>query len=233
MVFFAVLVGDAGHRLWNLYEAGALFNEYSSERRAALSMLAVSGCGLGALCIIQLVRIRRRYAAAPLPMRDVGKPADAEPVSTSIYAAPRVVDAWQDRRQGTTMVMSSRRRALPFFQSLNMTGMWMSMLRIYCGVLPVVYIYTLLDYLFRWLPSGAGRLALTGLFPLLMLGSLLMSIGILRKKRWGMHLGYAMAVFHLLIFPIGTAAGFVMLIALMGTTPEFSHPRRTRVNRRA
>ena len=28
--------------------------------------------------------------------------------------------------------------------------------------------------------------------------------------------GYALAIFHLLIFPVGTAAGFVMLMALMG-----------------
>jgi nitrate reductase gamma subunit len=61
------------------------------------------------------------------------------------------------------------------------------------------------------------------------------SVGILRKKTWGIKFGYSMAIFHLLIFPFGTAAGFVMLIGLMGATSEFTPPRRRRlrVNRKA
>jgi hypothetical protein len=68
---------------------------------------------------------------------------------------------------------------------------------------------------------------------MLLLGSVLASVGILRRKTWGIKFGYAMAVFHLLIFPFGTAAGFVMLIALMGVTSEFTVPRRRRITRKA
>ena len=56
----------------------------------------------------------------------------------------------------------------------------------------------------------------------------LVAIGLLRKSLWGIKWGYAMAVFHLLIFPIGTAAGFIMLISLMGAMSEFDIPRRKR-----
>jgi hypothetical protein len=227
MVFCAVLVGDAGNRLWKLYEAGTLFEQYNSERKTALTLLAVFGVGLATLCILEVVRIKRRVGPfRPLPRRDPAAPATDEPASTSIYTAPKVVDAWQDRREGSVMITSSRRMVLPMFQSFSMIRMWMSILRIYCGVLPVVYTYTLLNYLILWLPNGAGNIVLTILFPLLMLGSVMTSTGILRKKRWGMYAGYAMAVFHLLIFPFGTAAGFVMLIALLGATSEFSVPRR-------
>jgi len=62
LVFFAVLVGDAGNRLWDLYEAGTLFDEYNSERKGAFTLLMVSACGLATLCIIELVRIKRRFA---------------------------------------------------------------------------------------------------------------------------------------------------------------------------
>ena len=102
--------------------------------------------------------------------------------------------------------------------------MWMAFLRIYCGVLPVVYLYTFLNYVFLWLPSGAGNMFLSFIFPMLLFISVMASVGILRKKTWGVKFGYAIAIFHLLIFPLGTAAGFVMLIALVGTTSEFSKP---------
>ena len=67
MVFFAVLIGDAGNRLWKLYEAGTLFDQYSSDRKAAITLLAVSSCGLGTLCIIKLIRVRRRFEP-PVPV---------------------------------------------------------------------------------------------------------------------------------------------------------------------
>lgn len=226
MVFFAVLIGDAGNRLWKLYGTGTLFDQYNSDRRAAVTLLAVSSCGLATLCIIEFVRVRRRFESpAPLPEQFNEEPVVDEPTSTSIYTAPQIVDEWQGRQQRLITISSSRRRALPAIQSLKMTDMWMSVLRVFCGVFPVIYSYTLLNYLFLWLPQGAGNVFLSILFPLLLLGSILTTIGILRRKPWGIKYGYAMAIFHLLIFPFGTAAGFVMLIALMGVTSEFTAPR--------
>ena len=149
-----------------------------------------------------------------------------EPASTSIYAAPQTVDEWQGPQQRFTTITSSRRKALPDLHFFKMTGMWMSILRVYCGVLPVIYSYIMVNYLFFWLPQGAGNLVLSIFFPLLLLGSVLTTVGVLRRKPWGIKFGYAMAIFHLLIFPFGTAAGFVMLIALMGVTSEFTTPRR-------
>lgn len=221
MVFFAVLIGDTAHRLQGLYHEGTLFEQYNSERRAAITLLAVSSLGLATLCVIQVVRLRRRFEHHSFASMD----KEQEPVvdgteSTSIYAAPKAVDEWQDR--GLRIRKPSRR------QSLEIVGLWMGILRIYCGVLPVIYSYTLLNYLFLWLPSGAGNWIYSILFPVLLLGSVLTSVGILRKKTWGIKFGYAMAIFHLLIFPFGTAAGFVMLIGLMGATSEFSAPRRSR-----
>ena len=114
-----------------------------------------------------------------------------------------------------------------------MNGFWMGLLRIYCVVLPVLYLYTLMDYLIHWLPSGANHLVLTILFPTLLLVSALTSAGILRKKTWGMKCGYAMAIFHLLIFPVGTIAGLLMLAGLVGAASEFklSARKRRRVKR--
>jgi nitrate reductase gamma subunit len=228
MVFFAVLIGDTTHRLQQLYNAGTLFEQYNSERKSAVTLLAVSSCGLATLCVIKVVRLRRRFkhhSFASIEKERV--PVVDGKESTSIYTAPDAVDKWQERQ---LRIRKPHRR-----QSLEINGLWMGMLRVYCGVLPVLYSYTLVNYLFLWLPRGAGTLVLSILFPVLLLGSVLTSVGILRKKTWGMKFGYAMAIFHLLIFPVGTAAGFVMLIGLMGATSEFTAPRRRRrrVSRKA
>jgi hypothetical protein len=228
MVFFAFLIGDSAHRLNELYEAGTLFAPYSSESKAAVTLLALASCCLAALCFLELLRIRRHFRPP------VGIPFGKEPgrasteeaaVSTNIYSAPSTVDEWEDRLP----YLGTKSRRPSWYE---ITGLWMSLLRIYCGVLPVVYTYTLINYLFLWLPSGAGSLVLTVVFPVLLLGSVLTSVGILRRKGWGVKVGYAVAIFHLLLFPLGTAAGFVMLIALLGCTSEFEVVRRRRVNRR-
>lgn len=219
MVFFAVLIGDTAGRLMEQYDAGTLFEQYNSQRKADITLFAVSSCGLAVLCVIEVVRFRRRFKLPGIASMEKGQ----EPVvdgteSASIYAAPQAVDEWQERQ---LRIKKPTRR-----QNLEIVGLWMGILRIYCGVLPVIYTYILINYLFFWLPSGAGNLVLSILFPALLLGSVLTSVGILRKKAWGIKFGYAIAIFHLLIFPVGTAAGFVMLIALMGATSEFTAPMR-------
>lgn len=224
MVFFAVLIGDTAHRLQEMYKAGTLFDQYNSERKAAITLLAVSSCGLGTLCLIEIVRLRRRFdhsgVAAWLEKEPEPEPELGDPAATSIYAAPQSIDEWPERERQLRIRKTDRRR------NLGINTLWMSVLRVYCGVLPVIYTYTLLNYLFLWLPSGGGDVALSILFPLLLLGSVLTTVGILRRKPWGIKYGYAMAIFHLLLFPVGTAAGFVMLIALMGASSEFTTPRR-------
>ena len=106
--------------------------------------------------------------------------------------------------------------------------MWFGVLRIYSVVLPVVYSYTLAHYLFFWLPSGGGNIILTILFPSLLILSAATSYGLLKKKTLGLHCGYAIAIFHLLLFPWGTAAGLVLLVGLVGATSEFAIPARER-----
>jgi hypothetical protein len=230
MVFFTVLIGDSAHRLHVLYQDGTLSDPYNSARKAAITLLAVSSCGLAGLCFAEMLRLKRRgssNAVATFWNKEEVEPVAEEPGSTSIYAAPEVVDQWEERTPRITLAKSSRGSNI---SSLEMTHLWMSILRVYCGVLPVIYTYVILNYLFFWLGSGAANLLMSVLFPLLFLGSWLTAIGIIRKQPWGVKWGYALAIFHLLIFPFGTAAGFVMLIALMGAASEFELPRRRRRN---
>ena len=224
LLFFAVLIGDTAGRLQRLYKEGILFEQYNSQRKADITLFAVSVCGLIALGYIEFIRPRRRverpgFASMAKAQEPAGMTGSA---STNIYSAPKAIDEWQERQSSPGMPKLRNR------QKWEITGLWMGVLRVCCGVLPVVYLYIFLDYIFIWLPTGAGTLTLSILFPILMLGAVLTSVGILRKKKWGMKFGYAMAVFHLLIFPIGTAAGFVMLIGLVGAASEFDTPTRKR-----
>lgn len=221
MLFFAILIGDTASRLREQYKEGSLFEQYNSQRKADITLFTVSVCGLATLACFEVARSRRRRKQADFVSMESGQEPVADGVSSdNIYAAPETIDEWQGRPPRIP-----RSQGHP---GLSIVGLWMGLLRIYCGVLPVIYLYTLLNYLFFWLPGGAGNWFLSILFPLLMLGAALTSAGILRKKRWGLHAGYAMAIFHLLIFPVGTAIGFVMLIGLMGATSEFDAPKRLR-----
>jgi len=221
ILFFAVLIGFAANRMQELYETGTLFERYNSQRKADITLLATSICGIATLGFFEFARSRRRFEwRGYIPMKKEQRLAVDGPDSAGIYAAPESIDEWQGRREH---ISKSHRRL-----DMDAVNFWMGLLRIYCIVLPVVYLYTFVNYLFFWLPGGAGSLVLTIMFPVLLLGSVLTSVGLLRKKAWGMSLGYTMAIFHLLIFPVGTFAGLVMLVALVGSTSEFIVPERKR-----
>ncbi len=224
ILFFAVLIGYTANRLQEMHELGTLFEQYNSQRKADVTVLLVSILGLVVLGVFEFIRTRRRLERRGyVPMKKKQEEIDEELNTASIYAAPETVDPWKGRR---TRVSKSRHR-----QRMKPIVFWMSLLRIYCVVLPVVYLYMLGVYLLSWLPNGAGNLALSIFFPLLALLSLLTSIGVLRKKSWGMNCGYAISIFHLLIFPLGTAVGLILLVGLISATSEFVIPSRERRRR--
>lgn len=234
MIFFAVLMGDCADRLRKEYRAGTLFDEFNSVRRSAVSLLAISSTGLGALGILEAVRIRRRAergTSASFGMPREKRQDSQLPAASDIYTAPSTVDAWPHR----VPRISGRpaRRSLRAMLTRSRIGFWMSILRISSAVLPTVYVFILLYYLIFWVAAGIGIWWLSILFPMLLLGAIVTAAGILRRKSWGRRAGFVMAVFHLLIFPIGTFAGLIMMIALIGATSEFDAISRRRGSRRA
>lgn len=221
VLLFAVLIGLAAGRLRDQYQAGTLWSQYNSQRKADITLLVVSVMSVGVLGFFEFLRSkrlseRRGYRSVKL---------DEEPKvdgldSTNIYSAPKTVDKWQER--------SIRTKSRPRRKHFDMNGLWMRMLRVCCMVLSGVYFCALMLYLISWVPVGAGHLVLTIIIPLVLLFSVVTLIGVLRKTLWGMKCGYALAIFHLLIFPFGTVAGLVMLVGLVGAAPEFIQPARQR-----
>jgi hypothetical protein len=216
------LIGLSTNRLQNLYSSGELFEQYNSERKADITLLIVSLAALAAMGYFELSRTKRhqkkyRYSAVKIDdEKEVLPPASKV---TSIYSAPETLDKWAGRR--------SRNSRESHRDGFEMTDLWMQVLRVYCSVLPIVYLYVLVTYLLTWLPMGIGNPMLTLLLITVFVLSFLTSVGVFRKRMWGIHFGYAIAIFHLLIFPIGTAAGLLMLVALSGVSSEFSSIART------
>ncbi len=218
ILLFAMLIGISASSLQGLHQDGTLFERYNSQRKSNITLLVVSIFSLASLGYFEFRSRRWQGKRGYRSVRVEEDPGVDGLDSTSIYSAPETIDQWEGRRTRT----SKTRHRQPF----DGTGFWMGLLRIYCIVLPVVYLYTLLNYLFLWLPSGAGHLFLTILFPILFLASALMSVGTFRKKIWGINFGYGIAIFHLLIFPVGTIAGLFLLVGLVGSSSEFAIPAR-------
>jgi hypothetical protein len=222
VVVFSVLIGVAANRLLSLYSSGELFDQYNSQRKTNITLLIFSMIGLATLGYFEYLKAKLRHKRRGyVPMKvEERKPLPEDPKVASIYSAPDTLDKWDGRK-----TRNSRSRHSDGFE---MTHLWMRVLRIYCAVLPVIYLYALVEYLVNWLPYGMGNLFLTVLLITLFVLSVMTSVGVLRKRLWGVHYGYAIAIFNLLIFPIGTAAGLIMLVALAGVAPEFLAEARTR-----
>ena len=221
ILFFAVLIGITASRLQDLYEAGTLFERYNSQRKADITLLIVSTLGVGILGFFEFIRTRLRLERHGYGSEKKDKEAVSEGLdTTNIYSAPETIEDWRGRR---TRASKSRHR-----QRMDPAAFWMGLLQVYCVILPVAYLCMLIVYLLSWLPRGTGHLALSILLPVLLLSSLLTSFGLLKKKLWGMYFGYAIAIFHLLIFPVGTVAGVLFLVVLVGVTSEFAIPSRER-----
>jgi len=232
IVIFALLVGVSANSLYDMHESGQLLEKYNSSRKSNITLLGVSILALGVLGFFELTRVRRTEAR-----RGYGGSAyDSDPEdavdgldTTSIYAAPKTMDAWQGRR---THASKSRSRK----QQFEMTDVWMGLLRICCIVLPLLYLGLLVINLIRMNAAEGVVWLLPTVFSALIFLSLVTAFGVFRKKGWGMSLGYVLAICNLLVFPFGTAIGLFLLMGLVGSTPLFAVPaseRRRNARRKA
>jgi len=218
ILLFAILIGVATGRLLEQYKEGSLWDQYNSQRKSDLTLLVVSVMSVAALTVFEKFHSKRNLKQRSFGLVTVDEESKAENLgSACIYSAPEVLDQWQGRRVCTEVNPRN---------NFRINNFWMGLLRIYCVVLPLIYLYTMADYVIRWMPAGAGQLVWTIFFPVLLVLSALTSIGFFRKKPWGINCGYAVAIFHLLIFPMGTIAGLLLLAGLVGATPEFTRSAR-------
>jgi hypothetical protein len=122
IITFAFLVGISANTLFEMHQRGSLLEKYNSSRKTNITLLGFSIFSLGALGYFEFSRIRRTairrgYGGSAYENED-DQDVDEGLDTTSIYSAPKTLDAWQGRRTHSAKSRSSR-------QQLDMTNVWM------------------------------------------------------------------------------------------------------------
>ena len=216
IIVFAVIIGYAANSLYTMYESGSLFDSYNSQRTDKIALLAISLLSMGVLGYIEMMGLRNepeyRGFGGKHYREERGEVIEGKEV-TSIYTAPKTVDPWQGRRE-----IESRR----YNRSKEAYEYWLDVVRVFCAILPFAYMVVCVAIWMSGNPHGQEYWVLPTLFSSLALISLIVAIGVFCMKKWGLALGYLLAVMNLVIFPYGTVIGLLLLIGLVGAAPAFA-----------
>ena len=213
ILVFALLVGLSARRIQTQYDSGKLFEQYNSERKANVTLLSISVIGLGLLGFFEAMRPRRRAGRIGFaPVQRSDEPIDDGLDTANIYSAPKTDESWHRTKVQRTRTIYKERRSYDSF--------WLGLLQILVVSLPVVYGILVIACLGGWILAGADTYLVCWVFFGMLLLAALAAWGIRRKKGWGLKTGYAVAILHLLFFPVGTAVGLILLIALVGASPS-------------
>lgn len=215
MVVFAALVGLSAHRIQKLYTAGTLFETYNSARKSNITLLTFSVLGLGVLSYLEISKSRGQGRRRGYASVQQDKPLKVDdPNATSIYSRPKAPDKWMGQRTRSARSHHREKRQLDDF--------CLNVLRILFLSLSVVYALLLVGWVAGWVPIIGQVPLMYGAVGLVFILSLVSTAGLTKKKGWGLKLGYAVGMVHLLIFPVGTAVGLILLVCLVGAAPSFS-----------
>ncbi|QBG46585.1 hypothetical protein EGM51_03925 [Verrucomicrobia bacterium S94] len=219
VIVFSILVGVSTYNIKEMRESGALYEPYNSARRSNITLLSSSMLVLCALVGFEINSIRRRrehYRLGDHRHREERPEKTERPTSSSIYAAPRQVDEWQMRQCKRSKTRKTR------LKKKESAGGGLIFLRAISLALPSVYAVLLGWILIQRPEDELFRMLLPALAAMLLTVSVLAAIGIFRKKTWGLSLGYLLALCNLLIFPVGTAVGLFLLLALVASADAFA-----------
>lgn len=215
IIAFALIIGYATNSLYTMYESGSLFESYNSQRADKIALLAVSFLSMGILGYIEVLGSRNkpenRGFGGKHYREDRGEVIEGNKV-TCIYTAPKTVDPWRGRESESSGIAPSK----------AVYEHWLDVVRIFCAILPVAYMMVSVSIWLSGSAHGQEYWVLPTLFSTLALISLLVAVGIFRMKKWGLSLGYLLAISNLIIFPYGTVVGLLLLIGLSGASPAFT-----------
>ncbi len=217
IIVFALFVGFSAHALRLMHQSGELCEPYNSRRKSNITLLVFSGISLGVLGYFEMTRFRRleqRYRYGRCSHRDDADGAVGDRDASSIYAAPKAVDEWNWRRTRGPSV-GKRPRSAPIV-------FWKPFLQVLSLALPITYGVLAVFQLLSGAAGGAEFILWVSVYSFLALFSVLVAIGVFFVRAWGLTCGYLLAIFNLFIFPLGTVAGLLLLIGLVGSSSDFA-----------
>ena len=214
IIAFALIIGYAANSLFNMYAAGTLFEGYNSQRADKIALLAISFLSMGVLGYIEVMGSRSgredRGFGGKHYREDRGEVIEGKQV-TSIYTAPKTVDPWRGREIESRGITPAK----------EVYEHWLDVVRVFCAILQFAYMMVSVSIWMSGNPRGQEYWVLPTLFSTLALLSLLVAVGVFRMKKWGLSMGYLLAISNLIIFPYGTVVGLLLLIGLVGASPAF------------
>lgn len=220
VVVFAVLIGLSANTLKQMHESGTLFEKYNSSRRANITLLSFSLIALSTLGFFEVTGIqrqnRRRRYYGEHRHEEYSEEEETDGLdSTSIYASNRKVDDWERKRH------SKRANSYNHPPKYD-DGLGMRFLKMLSFILPILYVSALGWSLMHPPEDAFLVIVFPSVFSGLLVVSLVAALGLNRKKTWGLTFGYILALFNLVIFPVGTALGMILILALVASSQSFA-----------
>lgn len=224
IVIFAVVLGLAADSLWHMQEDGTLFDKYNSERKSSITLLAVSVVALVSLGSFEMRDMGRNKGASRFGERRYTEDDTSEvnPMKTSsIYAAPLSIDEWKERKAPGYHSRRHRHKV-----AMDHPEDWLRLLQMICTALPAFYITIFSVMYAQGIGQSMGVWVFTSLCSCFLLLNICTAIGVFKTKAWGLSTGYLLAILNLVIFPVGTIIGLLLLISLVGASARFPQPAR-------
>jgi hypothetical protein len=211
IIVFAVLAGLSANTLKQMQEAGKLQEAYNSRKKANVTVLIFSVISMGGIGFFELSQLRgsrRRRGFSRKYHHSHEEDATGEELdTTSIYTAPKTLEKWDRHHIRTSSNKSKPTKKLSTF--------WLEFLPVVCVIMTVVYLGLTVYHILNINDDRFVGVTLMIIFGLLSLLSLGTTIGVMQKKMWGITVGYVLSVCNMLIFPVGTAFGLLLMMGLM------------------
>lgn len=128
---------------------------------------------------------------------------------SNIYSSPETHGKWHGYRVRSSELEHCETRDGRIF--------WLVLVRIVSFLIPLGCIFLLVAGLMGWMPMAGNRAVLLyGVTSFMFVLSLVSALGMVGKKGWGRPSGYAVAILLLLVFPLGTLVGLILLVGVSG-----------------
>ncbi|MDF7807243.1 hypothetical protein P4E94_07335 [Pontiellaceae bacterium B12219] len=223
IVVFAVLAGLSANTLKQMQESGELQEAYNSRKKANVTLLFFSVFSMGAIGFFELPHSRgsrrrsHRRSGKHHRSAEWETPTDEQDM-TSIYSAPKTMEKWNRNHIRPSNTKRKEKKKTSTF--------WLVLLPVCSVIVTLLYLGMTVHFFMKVHDDPVVGMTLQIVFGLLSVLSLITSLGVMQTKMWGITAGYALAVCNMLIFPVGTAFGLFLMMALMLASPGFMEQER-------
>ena len=233
-IFCIVLAVFSFREIQQLYETGMLIEEYPSQRAMDITLFLFSLLGIGAFVYLEVLQgksQKHHHHLTSLSRRRKRKQKPIESNITTIYSSLGKADPWDGSKIHTHRMETKTQ--------MDKKEYWLLFLRVLSFSFCIFYAAIL--FLFPsnrmdWSFFSDKLLMVYAWGGSMLILSIVLTTGMIKRKAWSLKLGYTFSFFHFLLFPIGTAFALFFVIGLVGVgallEPSSKEKRRKARNSR-